>query len=232
MCGRYVTPDTQAIENWWHGGLSVSETFPFHFNAAPTVPVPIIRNGSESQHSLELARWGLIPHWWNQPNLPSFSFNARSEEAHSKPMWREAYQHSRCIMPAAGWYEWQTKETIDPQTGEVKTVKQPYFLSGGSQPVIGIAGLFSVWNSPERGPVLTCALLTKSASDELMAVHDRMPVILNREACDEWLRPDLSKNDVGQLIATSEGHFEFFPVSRAVNNARNNNAELIHPITL
>lgn len=42
MCGRYVTPDTQSIKAWWKSELISDSQFPFHYNAAPTVQVPII----------------------------------------------------------------------------------------------------------------------------------------------------------------------------------------------
>lgn len=229
MCGRYVTPDSASIQSWWKSPLISTDQFPFHYNTAPTLSVPIIHAIPERGNELCLARWGLIPHWWKDANLPSFSFNARSEEAHTKPMWRDALQHSRCIMPAAGWYEWQVGEGVDPKTGTLKSVKQPYFLYKQDQPVIGIAGLLSSWMSPD-GLWMTCALLTKAASPELMSVHDRMPVILSRNDCDQWLQTGIGKDDVQQLLRSSEAHFVFNPVSRAVNNARNNSPDLIHQL--
>jgi putative SOS response-associated peptidase YedK len=227
MCGRYVTPDTTTIQAWWKSPLISSGQFPCHYNAAPSLQVPVIHAIPERGNELCLARWGFIPHWWKESALPSFSFNARSEEAQTKPMWREAYQSSRCIMPASGWYEWQAREVVDEKTGKAKQVKQPYFLYDESQPVIGIAGLLSVWFSPDNGPMMTCALMTKTASPGLMEVHDRMPVILNRETCEQWLKPELTKADVAQLVGDSETVFSYHPVSKAVNNARNNGEALL-----
>lgn len=227
MCGRYVTPDTQSIQAWWQSALIADDQFPFHYNAAPSLQVPLIHAIPERGNELTLARWGFVPHWWKESTLPAFSFNARSEEAHSKPMWREAYRSSRCIMPAAGWYEWQASEVVDPATGKTRLVKQPYFLYDESQPVIGIAGLLSVWHSLENGPLMTCALMTKAASPGLMEVHDRMPVILDRAACDDWIRPGLGKQDVAQLIADSATEFAFYAVSKAVNNAKNAGSQLL-----
>lgn len=226
MCGRYVTPDTTSIQSWWKLPLISPDQFPFHYNTAPTLSVPVIHAIPERGNELCLARWGLIPHWWKDTNLPSFSFNARSEEAHAKPMWRDALQHSRCIMPAAGWYEWQVREGVDSKTGKPKPVKQPYFLFKPNEPVMGIAGLLSAWMSAD-GPVMTCALLTKAAPPALLEVHDRMPVILGRDECDQWLQPDLKKEAVIDLIQGSLTDFSFYAVSKAVNNARNNSSELI-----
>lgn len=71
MCGRYVSPDTAAIERAWHIGRTNSNPFPRHFNVAPTAQIPILR-GNPATGDLELveARWGLVPSWWKQELAP------------------------------------------------------------------------------------------------------------------------------------------------------------------
>ncbi|MEO8006375.1 MAG: SOS response-associated peptidase family protein [Betaproteobacteria bacterium] len=92
MCGRYVSPTEAEITRYWQLSDAVRRNpmhgYTQHFNIAPTVQVPIIYAGD---HGLEihLARWGLVPFWWKQPKMPPFTFNARIEEAASKPMWRQ-----------------------------------------------------------------------------------------------------------------------------------------------
>jgi putative SOS response-associated peptidase YedK len=79
MCGRYVAPDTDAIERALHLGPSNGDPFPRRFNVAPTMPVQIIyRDRQFSEPRLGEARWGLVPGWWKQPKPPSHCFNARS----------------------------------------------------------------------------------------------------------------------------------------------------------
>jgi putative SOS response-associated peptidase YedK len=108
MCGRYVRPDTASIERQWHIGRTNSNPFRGRFNVCPTDTIPILRAKRESgEIELTEARWGFVPHWWKQAKPPSSGFNARSEEAVSKPMWRHAYRNWRCLIPAVGWYEWQ-----------------------------------------------------------------------------------------------------------------------------
>ncbi|WP_315810431.1 SOS response-associated peptidase family protein [Pseudomonas sp. C9-3] len=55
-----------------------------------------------------------MPFWWKKEKPP----NARSEEAPTKPMWRDAIRHRRCLMPAAGWHEWNEKETVRNKAGK------------------------------------------------------------------------------------------------------------------
>lgn len=129
MCGRYVSPETAAIERTWHIGRTNSNPFRRRYNVLPTTDVPIIRRAPDADE-LELteARWGLIPNWWSKPKPPTSTINARSEEAASKPMWRQPYRNARCLIPAVGWYEWKPMDRTDPATGEVKTYKQPFHL--------------------------------------------------------------------------------------------------------
>src|ERR1700682_1164850 len=103
MCGRYVSPDTAAIERAWHIGASNSNPFPRRFNVAPTMPVQVIRGHRDFGHpQLVEARWGFIPGWWKQPKPPGHCFNARSEEAASNPMWKYSFRNARCLIPAEG----------------------------------------------------------------------------------------------------------------------------------
>lgn len=83
------------------------------FNVAPTTTVPILRmSGRSREVELAAARWGFVPHWWKEAKPPKTSFNARLEEAASKPMWRDALRRSRCLIPAEGWYEWQNASAL------------------------------------------------------------------------------------------------------------------------
>ena len=125
MCGRFVSREQAAIEREYN--IKVRNPFERVYNAAPTMLLPVIRtqprdaDGAGSREALSM-RWGLIPGWWSQPAAPTSTINARSEEAAAKPMWRSAVRHTRCLVPALGWYEWRV-------TGEGKV---PYFIHAPS----------------------------------------------------------------------------------------------------
>ena len=114
--------------------------------------------------TLHAARWGLVPSWWKKPKPPALTFNARSEEASTKPMWRHAYRNSRCLMPAGGWYEWQQVERVDQETGEIVKVKQPHYIHRTDEPIFAFAGLMSRWTKLDGESALSCAVLTKAAA--------------------------------------------------------------------
>lgn len=194
MCGRYVSPEQSAIERVWHVGRDNSNPFRRRYNVLPTTAVPIIRRaGPGNAPELAEARWGLIPHWWSKPRPPTSTINARSEEAAGKPMWRDAWRRTRCLIPAIGWYEWQERERIDPSTGEVKKYKQPFYLRvADREDPVCFAGLASVWWPRKDEPALSCAILTRAPSPSAALVHDRMPVILDEAAHADWLEPALT----------------------------------------
>src|ERR1700716_3444739 len=192
MCGRYVSPDTAAIERAWHIGRTNSNPFPQRWNVLPTSQVPILRHHPKSgELELTEARWGFIPGWWKQPKPPGSAFNARSEEAASKPMWRDAWRQWRCLIPAAGWYEWEAAERTDPESGEIKAYKQPHFIYRADRRLVCFGGLVSYRTLADGTGALSCAIVTRDAAPSVRDVHDRMPVILQESLFGKWLDPNV-----------------------------------------
>ena len=71
--------------------------------------------------------------------------------AAAKPMWRDAWARSRCLVPAEGWYEWQALERVDPATGEIRKAKEPHFIRRKDGALLCFAGLASWWKNPQTG---------------------------------------------------------------------------------
>ncbi|MEX0959542.1 MAG: SOS response-associated peptidase [Burkholderiales bacterium] len=230
MCGRYVSPAESEIERVWHVGRDSSNPFPRRYNVAPTALIPVLlRNPESDRLALHIARWGLIPHWWKDSKPPRLTFNARAEEASAKPMWRTPLRNTRCLVPAAGWYEWKEIERTDPATGEIVKAKQPYFIHPPDDRLFCFAGVMSHWSKTGEDPQLSCALLTTAAAGLLKEVHERMPVVLPDEAHAAWLDPEL--NDGADALALAREHaltrFAYHPVSTRVNAATNDDPKLI-----
>jgi putative SOS response-associated peptidase YedK len=157
MCGRYVTPTLAEMERYW--ALTDEQTrnpFSQLFNVSPMATVPMLRLEA-GRLELVPARWGLIPFWWKEAKPPRNTFNARSEEAATKPMWRIPASKARCLVPAMGWYEWKEVERVDPATGEVKNAKQRYFIRLPDGRPIAFAGLMSRQNIEGDTPVFLTA---------------------------------------------------------------------------
>jgi putative SOS response-associated peptidase YedK len=230
MCGRYVSPAEAEIERMWHVGRDNGTALEGRYNTSPTTNIPILC-GTPGAMRIATARWGLIPPWWKNDAPPTFSFNARLEEAAAKPMWRHPLRHSRCLVPAAGWYEWQALTREDPKTGKPKAYKQPHYMKKADGTLFCFAGLMASWTTPEQeAPLLSCAILTMDATGPVAEVHDRMPVVLDEAGFADWLDPGLA--DAKKVEGTIRRHalsaqFAHYTVGTAVNNSRAEGAQLI-----
>ena len=230
MCGRYVTPSQSEIERLWHlGRHNLPDPFERRFNVSPTSMVPMLMRNDGGELELKLARWGLIPGWWKDTKPPRNTFNARSEEAAGKPMWRQPAASARCLIPALGWYEWQAVERVDASTGEVSSAKQPHFIHMPDGQAVALAGLMSRWAPPGQDEQWSCAILTRDALGPAAEVHDRMPVALPRDIEAAWLDPKLRKGAEALELARAKSitGFAHHPVDPRVNNARSEGPALI-----
>jgi putative SOS response-associated peptidase YedK len=232
MCGRYVSPDTAAIEAAWQVGRGNGNPFARRFNVLPTSDIPILRfHRREGVIELAQARWGFVPGWWKQPKLPSHAFNARSEEAAGKPMWKDAWRHSRCILPAEGWYEWRAAERADPETGEIKAYRQPHFIHRADRRLVGIGGLVSYRPTPDGKGQLSCAIVTRDAAQSVSEVHDRMPVIVPDGMVSQWLDPAVADPaEVKRMVESADVEFVHHPVSTRLNSAKTDEEAFMDPL--
>jgi putative SOS response-associated peptidase YedK len=156
----------------------------------PTDPAPIIRplDPADLAAGMELAvvRWDLVPFFWTKPLKGKFlATNARSETVATTAAFKAAFARRRCLVPADAFYEW-TGEKGEKQMWEITAARQPWFC---------FAGLWDRAQTPD-GPVESCANLTTAAGPDMAALHNRQPVVLERDQWLTWL--DLSA-DVAPL---------------------------------
>ncbi len=231
MCGRYVAPETSAIERAWHIGRTSGNQLGIRYNVAPTMPIQVLR-GNPASGDLELvdARWGLIPGWWKDAKPPASSHNARSEEAASKPMWKHAYARSRCLVPAVGWYEWRAATRPDPDTGEIKPYKQPHFIYRADRKLVCFGGLMSL-TVKDGVRQVSVAVLTREAMPSVADVHDRMPVVIQDANLQRWLSAEIQQADqVAIMVRNAESYFEHHQVTTRLNTAKTDEADFLNPI--
>ena len=214
MCGRfafYSPAEATAALFGVDGSLSIEP----RFNIAPAQWVAAVRARENQQRELVTLRWGLVPFWAKDSSIGSRLTNARAETVAEKPSYRAAFRHRRCIVLADGFYEWR-------QSGDSKT---PYFISLASGDAFALAGLWEDWTDTDSGESLqTMTLITTAANKFMAPLHHRMPVILEPPTADEWLS---GSTDSLQRIIKSVPNLQAWPVSRRVNNARNQGSKLI-----
>lgn len=214
------------------------------YNMSPTKQAPVVLTraprgtdpGADPVRQLRLLSWGLVPAWAKGPKVGMRMTNARSETLLDKPAFARAARSRRCLVPAAGWYEWQVSPVAKDAKGKPR--KQPFFLHRGNGGLLGFAGLYEFWKDPavaEEDPdrwLVSFTILTTSAEPGLDRVHDRQPVVLEPEAWEDWLDPGQTDPDAVRALLEppGAGRFEAYPISTAVNTTRNNGAHLLEPL--
>jgi putative SOS response-associated peptidase YedK len=222
MCGRYRLSRRKQILEEHFDSVSGTDDWNPRYNIAPTQPVPVIRqHPKEPIRELSFVRWGLVPSWAKDPSVAARMINARSETASTKPTFSDALQCRRCLVLADGFYEWQ-------KTGKVK---QPYCFEINDGELFAFAGIWDRWKDTTGKPLETCSILTTAANAVMSSVHDRMPVILNRDNYDFWLDPGMNNvAAVADLLRPCDGRLmRCFPVSSRVNSVINDDEECSRP---
>src|SRR5215831_1585891 len=86
--------------------------FPPSWNVAPTDSLPVVRYDQKAgQRSLDLLRWGLIPHWAKDIKVGFSNINAKAEGIETKRAFRDAFERRRCLVPVDNFYEWVRRES-------------------------------------------------------------------------------------------------------------------------
>jgi putative SOS response-associated peptidase YedK len=247
MCGRFVSArkrlelleEFAAERDAVPAGRDPSNT---DYNVAPTKQIYAVLDNvpageGKPQRELRLVRWGLVPSWAKDLKVGARMINARAETVATKPSFRGAFAKRRCLIPADGYYEWQT--TVDEETG--KKAKQPFYIYRSDGGILAFAGIYELWRDkslPEDSEQVwlwTASIITTDAADEIGKIHDRTPMIVGPGDWADWLDPANRNKDL--LLATMHaaplsgtGSLTSHPVSAAVNSVRNNGPDLIAPV--
>ena len=178
-----------------------------------------MRTAPETGHSeWVMLRWGLVPFWSKEPGGKRPLINARAEGIEAKPSFRGPVRHRRCIVPASGFYEW----------GRQGTGKQPYCVRPAAAEVFALAGIWDHWEGKQGEVIESVAIITTSANELMQPIHDRMPVILEKEDVAGWIAPTTQlEKALALLKPCSSAMMEAYPVSSLVNSARHDGPECV-----
>ena len=194
------------------------------YNVCPTTTIDTIVE-RDAKRELVRMRWGLVPSWWSKPlkELKLATFNARAETVATKPFFRAAFKHTRCLIPVSGYCEWE-----DRPDG-----KQPwYFTARDGSPALTIPGLWDEWHDKASGETLkSCTMMITEPNAFVAEVHDRMPVLLAEKDYEPWLS---GKAGLELLKPAAGDALQRWPVSKRVNSSRasDDNSSLIDKISL
>jgi len=221
MCGRYTLAESPRK---LAKRFDVPETpdLPFdgqRYNIAPTQQVPIVRQ-RDNAREMVLAKWGLIPSWAKDMKIGNQLINARADTVATKPSFRSAFKARRCLIPADGFYEWQ----------KTQDGKQPVYIRMKDKEPFAFAGLWEQWRPEEGEAVESCTIITTDANELMGPIHNRMPVILAPYDYATWLKMDEKPEMLTALLKPfPPDQMEAYPISKLVNNPRNQGEKLIEP---
>ncbi|MFA9445881.1 SOS response-associated peptidase [Egicoccus sp. AB-alg6-2] len=228
MCGRFLSlsQPEQLAERFEVDELR-TEALPRRYNVAPTQDVYAVieKDGARRLGSL---RWGFVPYWTRQLKGARQPINARIESVATSKMFADAFQRRRCLVPADGFYEWQSLPEEDR--------KQPFHLADPDGEPLAFAGIWTVWRDPQvddAEPLFSTAIVTTAASGEMERLHERMPVMLPRNLWRDWLTAteDEAPHLLEAVTALGPPRLTATPIVDRVNNVRNEGPELLERAT-
>lgn len=248
MCGRYAASrDAGGLVEEFEVDADESGDVAPSWNVAPTDTAPVVLDRaprtpdgepdrSSATRRLRALRWGLVPSWAKDRAIGARLINARVETLLDKPAFRRAASTRRCLVPADGWFEWQVSPVATDAKGKPR--KQPFFISRRDGSSTALAGVYEFWRPADADPqdhqawLTTFAVLTTRAETGLDRIHDRMPVVLDREVWKRWLDPELTDPEevTAMLRPVPAGRFLAVPVSARVGSVRVNDPGLVAPL--
>ena len=224
MCGRYslAGPDPRDLRARFPLGEQV--VVRRRFNVAPGDDVVTVTTDRDGAPRGDVLRWGLVPHWADDPKIGARMINARAETITEKPAFRDALARRRCLVLADGFFEWERR---------AGGPKRAWWVTRADGAPFAFAGIWTAWR-PAGGdgvePLRTCAIVTTTANDRIAAIHDRMPVILPPGAENAWLDLGTSPRALRELLAPlSEAATAARRVGDAVNDARHDEPDCLDP---
>lgn len=224
MCGRFTQTATSEVMAQ-EFDVAVPSLFTPRYNIAPSQPVVAVRIEAETTtRQLVLLRWGLIPSWAKDPKIGHQCINAKSETVAAKPAFRSAFKKRRCLIIATGFYEWQVRGAG----------KQPMWIGLRSQQPFAFAGLWEQWQPPDGAVIESCTILTTEPNELLRPIHNRMPVILDPTAYDQWIDPTVQQAEPLKALLRPYPSEELtaYAVSTLVNNPRHDAPDCLEPVSV
>ncbi len=221
MCGRYTLakghPELEGRFDFKAPGF---DWVP-RYNIAPTQEVPVVLNNGERH--MEQLRWGLVPYGSKDLRVGSRMINARAESLMRRGVFKNSLQKRRCLVLADGFYEWK----------KAGAQRIPMRIGLKDWEPFAFAGLWAAWKSPADEWVRSCTIVTTVPNSFVEPVHDRMPVMLTRDAEDIWM--DQGLEDLAELsellVPYPPDEMAAYRVSTVVNRADNETPECIVPVS-
>lgn len=216
MCGRYSLSKSK-IELEERFQAEMMPDFQPRYNIAPTQLVPVIT--SQSPKGFSFFYWGITPDFGKNKPVAQKLINARAELVNDKISFKSSFEKRRCLIPADGFYEWK-------KLG--KKTKIPYRFTLREDELFAFAGIWEEYETVSGEIQHTFLILTTGPNDIVSEVHDRMPVILNRQMEKKWLDNYTSESELlAMLQPYPSDQMLSYTVSPLVNSVQNDVPSII-----
>jgi len=191
-----------------------------NLNCAPTDPILVVRRAKDSDvKELVVMRWGLVPFYVHDIRDVKPLINARVETVATSRAFRDSFRRRRCLVLADGFYEWRHE-------GKKKL---PHRVQRPDGKPFGMAGIWDRWKGTVRGKherIESCAIITRDPSASVAAVHDRMPVALEKSDHAAWLDPATDEETLHAILNRAVMDWVVAPIDRVPDPPWKKQAEL------
>ena len=153
--------------------------------------------------------------WWtiedkDNNGVPRRAINAKAETVTKVHMFADAFRNDRVLIPATGFYEWDTGKCR-----HLFTFDEPLFAFGG------IARDCEIKGETRRCGVI----MTTEANDVVSPIHEkgRMPVVVHRYDYQKWLSVETPFEQLRAMlrpVSNDETHVEKAEEQSKVNEAQ------------
>jgi len=226
MCGRITQKSSPNRLGLGLATINLVEplySLPPKYNGTPGQEHWVIRqNPKTGERALDRLSWGLIPYWCKDAGGGRKPINAKGETVASLPSFRDAYRRRRCLLPVDNFFEWKAIKGA--------RAKQPYAIAMQSGAPFALAGIWENWQKPGSDEwTRTFAVITTAANELVRDIHDRMPVIIAKDAYDRWLSA-IEPDPRDLLVPFPAELMTMWPISTRVNKPDNDDPDILEPL--
>lgn len=193
MCARYVIIERTLYDVEKELGLEEGSFDMMYGDVTPAMnPLVLCAEKGSGKRGIRMTDmyWGLTG------KDKKLMINARAESAFDKPMFADSIEHRRCVMPASAFYEWDKEKT---KVTFFRKDKRPIYL----------AGFYQLSDNRD-----SFVVLTTSANESMIQVHDRMPLMIESESVRDWLYDrDAAKEMLNARMPQLDSHRDYEQLS-------------------
>lgn len=217
MCGRFALYNVELFSEMF-GVYNPLPQINLSYNIAPGEEICAVCGGAENY--VVNANWGIKREKksGSKDLLEYFMINTRDDTLIDSEYFLRNKTTGRCLIPANGFYEWENKGTR----------KTPYYVHIRESPLFAFAGVYETSSAP-LDLSYSCSIITTDANEALRGIHDRMPVILDKNDSMNWINPDFDEY-LSLLKPYPAEKTVCYAVGNSVGSVENDGAYLIKPV--